>query len=386
MDENQTIQTNKPNKTIIWVVIVLIVIVGGYFLIKGNKPTSTEPIKIGFIGPLTGGAAAYGEPAKNGLEVAILQINDSGGIDGRQIQVIYEDGKCTGKDAVTAAQKLINIDKVHYLIGLPCSGEVLGVAPVSEQNKVILLAQGSSPDITNAGEYIFRIWPSDIFSAKLLAEHATKKGFKKAAIITENTDYAVALEKAFTESFKSLGGNVVDSEKYSSDTTDFKSILTKIKPLAPDMLFINAQVFGSAARITKQARELGIKSQFYSAFLAGDEFVKSGSAVEGTYIVDIPVLNPTNPKATEFLLAYKNIIGGEPAFPFVAAGIYDEMNVLADALKKVGDNTEKIKDYLYSLSSYDGAVGIFSFDKNGDVEGLSLNMRQVKNGGLVDAN
>jgi len=155
-----------------------------------GRPASGEPIKIGYIGPLTGGAAAYGETEKNVIELALKEINDGGELI-RKLEVIYEDGKCDGKDAATAAQKLINIDKVKIILGGGCSAETLGAAPLAEASKVILFsAFSSNPFIGQSGDYVFRNCPSDSDFGKADADFIASQGIKRAATITENTDYS----------------------------------------------------------------------------------------------------------------------------------------------------------------------------------------------------
>lgn len=373
-------------RAILWIV-VLIVVVGVIAAIANNnkKPAAVEtgPIKVGFIGPLSGGGAPYGDATKGGVQFAVDKLNANGGIHGRQIQVIYEDGKCNGKDAATAASKLVNIDNVKYIIGMPCSGEVLSVAPISEPKKVVLLVQGSSPDITNAGKYIFRVFPSDLISSQTVADHAIAKGKKTAAAIVENTEYSVALDKAFEPYYEKLGGKITDSETYDSNTTDFRSILSKIKTSNPQMLLIDAQVGSNAARIAKQARDLGIQAQFYTLYFSGDDFVKSSDAVNGTYIVDVPILNATDPKTQGFITDYKKGYSSDPAYLFFTGGSYDETNILAQALAQVGDDTDAVSQYLYKLPSYTGTIGTYHFDQNGDVVGVPLRMLQVVNGKTV---
>ena len=132
-------------KIVIWVVVVLVVLWGGYsFLQSPSEPVSTDPTKIGFIGPLTGDAAVYGELLRNVIQLAVNEINAAGGIGGRQIEMIYEDGKCNGKDGANAMQKLVNVDQVKIVIGGFCSSESLAAAPIAMNNKVLLFSPGSS--------------------------------------------------------------------------------------------------------------------------------------------------------------------------------------------------------------------------------------------------
>ena len=140
---------------ITWVVIIVVVI-GGIFLLN-KSPKERGVITLGFIGPLTGDAANIGQNAKSAVEVAVEEINATGGINGQTLNVIYEDGKCTGKDAANAANKLINVDNVLAIVGGACSGETSAFTGVAEESGTVVLSYCSSaPAITDAGDFIFR--------------------------------------------------------------------------------------------------------------------------------------------------------------------------------------------------------------------------------------
>lgn len=376
---------SKTAKIIIGLIVIILIIWGISSASKGTKETassSTEPIKIGVVAPLSGDAAPYGEPVRNGVMIAVDTINATGGINSRKVEVIYEDGKCDGKAASSATQKLISIDKVKAIVGMPCSGEVLSSAPITEAAKVILLVQGSNPDITTMGDYLFRVFPSDAYTGVAIAEKVLADNFTKVAVLTENTPYAVSIEKTFTDGLTSGKGSLVAKDNYNPDVKDFRSILLKIKAANPQALFINAQVGASATRIAQQAREAGIKAQFYTAFFTGADFVKAGPAVEGTYVVDVPTVGSSSPVAQDFLSKYAVKSNNNSSYIIFGGGAYDEFMLLAQAIGKVGYDADKIKDYLYSLPSYSGAIGTFHFDKNGDVVGINLRWTQVKNGEL----
>ncbi|MCF7865493.1 MAG: ABC transporter substrate-binding protein [Candidatus Pacebacteria bacterium] len=348
-----------------------------------DSTTSKGPIKIGVVEPLTGGAAPYGEAGKNGFAIAVDEINKIGGINGRQIEAVYEDSKCSGKDALNAAQKLINTDGVQYIVGAMCSSEVLAILPLTEQKPVIFLGQGTSPDITGKGKYFFRTFPSDALSGRALAEYLVPK-YKKVATITEKTDYAVALEKTFIQSVRDLGGEVIALETFNGDMKDFKTILTKIKLTNPEVLFINPQVGSAGALIAKQARDMGIKAQFVEFFMTGDEFVKANSAVNGAVILDVPSLNSNRPQSARFVTNYKAQFGGTINYPFVAGEMYDYAYLLKQTIEKTGTGVEANKKYLNGLDSYSGVIGDFSFDNTGDVKGVGFSFKKVENNTLVD--
>lgn len=158
-----------------WIIgaIAIIIIVLLIVLTGGNGGDRAEgPIKLGFIGPLTGDVASIGEPSLVAAQIAVDEINEEGGINGQPIQLISEDGKCTGVAAANAAQKLVNVDKVIAIIGGLCSGETLAIAPIAEAGKVPTISTcASSPEISTAGDYSFRVYPSDNYQGKFAATH-----------------------------------------------------------------------------------------------------------------------------------------------------------------------------------------------------------------------
>lgn len=370
-------------KTIIWIVLALLVIFGIYSVFKKSTPTETGPIKIGFIGPLSGDAAAYGEPVKNGIELAVNEINSAGGVKGRQIQMIYEDGKCSGKDSASAAQKLVNIDKVKYIIGGICSGEAFGFSPITIKAKVFVIMPGASaPTLSGLSPYLVRNNPNDNFAGISLADFVAKS-YKNAFTISEQTDFAKGIESVFLAQLQKNGQTNSGTQSYDSKTTDFRSILSKVKETNPDVVFINAQTGANVLRIAQQARQLGIKSQFISAYFGSDPAVQSGGGVvEGMVFADAPGLS-SSASGRDFVSKYKAKYGKDPAFAFYAGAAYDGVHLIAQAISSTGDDSTKVEKYVQTLSSYEGTIGMYSFDDNGDIVGVLPVLEKVVNGKLV---
>ncbi len=192
-------QGNNAKQTIMLIVVALVSLLIGYMVGSqgapkdeaGNPTQSWLPlrkesvIRIGFVGPLTGEVATVGENAKIAVQVAADEINAKGGVKGKKIEVIYEDGKCNAKDATSAGTKLISVDKVVAIIGGLCSGETLAIAPLAEKAKIPLISYASTnPKITEAGDYIFRFVASDSFQGVYAADYIVKtKGVKRVALL-----------------------------------------------------------------------------------------------------------------------------------------------------------------------------------------------------------
>jgi branched-chain amino acid transport system substrate-binding protein len=359
----------NKNITIIGIIISLIILAGCGNSITGNI-NSEGTIKIGFIAPLTGDAASYGLTEKNAVEIAVEEINSAGGINGKKLEVIFEDGKCSGKDASTAAQKLIDFDGVKAILGGACSGETLAIAPIAEANKVVVIsAYSSSPDVTKAGDFVFRTAPSDSEAGLFTAEYAIKH-YNKVGVISENTDYAQGLRKVFKEEFAKAGGELAGDEVFEQDSKDFRTQILKVKAEKPEAILLNPQTGISGGLLAKQVRELGIDLPLIGNFVfsGNDALSGAGDALEGMVFIDVAALK--GEKAQIFLEKYK-VRFGHMESDYEAGSKYDDVYLIANAIKKVGYDGEAIRDYLYSVK-FSGTLGEYYFDENGDINGADL--------------
>lgn len=365
-------------------IIIILLILGGAYYYK-TTTTDSGHITVGFVGPLTGDAASYGEPISNAVRIAVDEINRSGGVNGKMVSVIYEDGKCTGKDAVNAAQKLVNVDNVSMIIGGVCSGETLAMLPVTEGSGVVVLSpSSSSPDLTGAGTYFFRNNPSDESGGAFIAD-LILQDHKRVAVISENTDYAQALRKVFVNHIERNGGTIVADESFVPETGDFRSIITKIKAGNPDAVFVNPQVEIAGGTIIRQIRELGIESQLYgSNILSGAKAVEiAGEHGEGLLLFDSPGLSPDNPKAAAFLEQYLRRYG-DLSIEFYLGAAYDAMYLFADAVAKTGSmESAAVRGHLDGVRGFSGVIGTYSFDDNGDVVGIGHTVKKIENGSVI---
>lgn len=346
------------------------------FSIQDNEDNE---IVIGFIGPLTGDAAILGEVEKNAAEIAIVEINQKGGIDGKKMRIIYEDGKCNGKDATAAANKLITVDKVKILF-VVCSAENLAVAPIAEKNKVIQFAAWAThPDISNAGEYVFRSAVSDSKTAELAATTIYKK-YKHIGEIYELTDYSQGLHREFTKNFEMLGGKV-SSESFLSEATDMRTQITKILENNPEAIFVNPNTPIAGLIIIKEVRELGFQGQIYGNFFGSAPEVVESEAAQGMIFFSEPTIEENKIKGDLFE-KYKERYGKEPSFSYPVAARYDIMYILGEAIDFCNTDTDTacIKDYIYGIKNFEGALGTYSFDEQGDIVGVKPSVVVIEDG------
>jgi branched-chain amino acid transport system substrate-binding protein len=361
----------QAKKQILGIIFVLIILIALYFLLQYLKNNTNQAIiKIGFMGPLSGNEASYGESIKRGVDLAVKEMGLT------NVEVIYEDSQCKPNEAVNAINKLINIDKVVAIIGEVCSGATLAAAPIAESNKVVMISPASTaPKITEAGDYIFRVVPSDAlqgaFGAKLLKD----KGYKKLAILYGNEEYGVGFEKVLRENFEKLGGKVVASESFERGTTDLRTQITKIKASKPDALYIISNAPESSVAALRQLKELKVQATIFgSEGLKSDDIIKNAKeAAEGLIVSSVTAGND------EFIKKHIAEYNKEPG-PFAAFG-YDAFKAIALAIENGAKTSEDIKNALYQLK-FDGATGVIDFDDNGDVGG-NYDVFIVKNGKFV---
>lgn len=337
---------------------------------SAEKPAAEKATvyKIGAIQSLSGDAAGYGDPQAKAMQIAVDEVNAAGGVDGVMLELVAEDSKCDPKTGVTALQKLISVDNVQVVIGGTCSGESLAMAPIANQNKVVLFsASATSPDLTEqGGEFFFRNAPSDTKAGSALAARATAMGLKRMALISENTPFAQGIRNVFKTTY--TAGEIVADEVYNTGDADFRSQLTRIKDLAPDGLIVNPQTGASGGLIAKQARELGITVQkFTNETMGGDEGVKSGGleAMNGI-IFHQEVLDDSNVRTKAFVDAYTAKYGERPQYDMYAAGAYDAVKLVVNGIKANGYTGEGIRKYLNEAGTYEGALSTYSFDSFGD--------------------
>ncbi len=381
-------------KAFTWIVVLAVVVIAGLAIFGGGADKEGglalfgrgETVRIGVLLPLTGDAASYGESENRAIEIAMEEVNAAGGIAGKNLEFVIEDGKCEPAAAGTAAQKLVNVDKVKVVVGGACSGETLAAAEITEPAKVILISpSASSPKVTTAGDFVFRTYPSDALAGKIAATYAAQElKTKKAAVFTELTDYAQGLREVFKTTFAAAGGEIVADETYTTGAADFKTQVLKIKSAKPDAVYVAPQTLTPGVNIVKQLKENGVKAQIMTAEVLLDrQAVKDNKDVlEGVIGVEPAVDWDNNPKANAFREAHRAKFGGADPGSF-AANAYDAVHLVAEAIAGSGLDTEKIRDFLYGVKDWDGAVGKLTMDANGDpIMGLSV--RKIVAGEVTD--
>jgi len=357
-------------KIIGYIVILALIVWGVMSVVKKPATTETGPIKIGILAPLTGDAAAYGEPALNIYKLTIKEINDAGGVDGRMLELVVEDDKCTGGPATSATQKLVNVDKVQVIVGGICSGATLAAIPVAETGKVVILSPGaSSPDLTGKSSFFARNYPGDSAQGKVLADVAyNKQNVKSIYVLAEQTDYAKGVAKALESSFVALGGKVT-IEEYPSNTTDMRPLVTKAKAAGTDALMLSVQTPATGQKILKAMRDLKWKPKlFIGDVMPGDPETMSTykDVLEGAFTAEVGT-DLENPIFKRALEAYKTAYGVDMPFQSYGQTEWDALFIIRDGIKAVGYDGTKLADWLHtSVKGWQGAAGSVTIGADGD--------------------
>ncbi len=367
-----------------WGVVVVVVVVAG-IVWGANKSSNARVEKIGVSLPMAGDGATYGVPLQRMIQMAAEKINADGGINGKPMEFVFENDNCNGKEGATAGQKLISVDKVPVILGSICSGAMLGFTPIAEQNHVVAMGVGaSSPKITEAGDYIFRLYPSDALAGVVMAKYAYKNAHRNVAIVAEQTEYAQGLSTVFKKSFEEAGGKVVLNETYPPGETDFRTVAAKVKEAGADAIYPVPQTPAAGGLIMKQLREAGIAVPFFGTDVTtSDGYVKDNPKTADGMLGVTLAFDKDQDETTKALFAdYKTRYNEEPPYPNFMAVAYDATFMLRDGIKQVGWDADKLKTWLYGLKSWDGIYKGMHFDANGDPLGHKFAVQKAVNGKL----
>ncbi len=326
-------------------------------------PSQKTEWKIGVIAPLTGDAGIYGQPLQKGLELAAEQVNASGGVKDRPLRLLFEDTQADPKVAVTVVNKLIQVDKVDAIIGDMFSSTTLAAAPVAQEKGIVMLSPTASAEaVPKVGDHVFSIYPSDSYDGQFLGAFvaATLKP-SKVAIVGVQADAMIGVKAAFAGEIKRAGGTIALDETYVPKTTDFRTVLAKVKSSGAAVVFVPGYL-EELVTLLKQAKELGIKATFVSISTAYDPklFELAKQAAEGL-IISAPVYDPqsADPVIGRFRQAFKAKFGSDP--DVWAAYGYDALYILIQAMGKAATSKQPLHTELAAVKDFPGVTGKTSF-------------------------
>jgi len=325
-------------------------------------------IKIGAILPLTGSAAPYGQNAQRGIDLALGELLNNSEKQKYKVEVVYQDSKTEPKEAVNALRQLYDTEGIRYIIGDINSTGMLAMAPIAEKNKILLLSPGASnPDISDAGDWIFRNWHSDALEGQIAAQLAFDSlGWKTAAVLYVNAAYGVGLAKTFKSVFEFKGGKIVAYEAYTQDATDMRTQIVKILNSKPEGIYLPGWPKEMSVAL-KQLKEINSTLPILSSQGFDDPSILklAGNAAESVIFSVPEIPDPNDPIVKSFNERYQKQYGQPPGV--CSASGYDALRIYAWAIDSVGNNPEEVRKLMANLKNFPGADGPITFDKYGDL-------------------
>ncbi len=343
-----------------------------------------EPIYIGLSAPMTGKYEGYGASFKQAIELAINWNNQEGGINGRPLELVVGDSEGDPQVAKRVARKLANDDRIVAVIGDFTSSCSMAAQPIYHRSRIVQLSPTSShPSYAPGSPYSFGIVGGQIGEGKYMARVAVETFKKKRlAVVHINNDWGLVAQKYFIEAAEKLGAEVLAVESYFEGTTDFITLLEKIRSVQPELLYICSMDKDGAA-ILKQLTELGRKNMLIMGVgsLYSQQLLElGGDAVEGLYSNTLFYSEYPQPRVQKFIKGYEKQYQQTPD---TFAGLaYDALNLLAEVIKKAGTDRAAIREELSTVRDFPGVAGKMSFTEYGDVEKEYLLLR-VKDGKFV---
>jgi branched-chain amino acid transport system substrate-binding protein len=330
---------------------------------------AAEPVKIGLILPMTGPAAAYGDMAYKGIEMAQAQRPS---VLGRPVKLILVDNKSDKVESTNAANRLIQRDKVDLIIGALSSSPTMAAAPVAEEAGVPLVSGwATNPLVTQNRKYVFRTCFIDPFQGSVAARFAFDTlGARKAAVLIDiSRDYSVGLANFFIKSFKALGGQIVVKTMYSHGDQEFSAQLGMIKKQQPDLIYLPGYL-PELPLIVRQAREMGLNQPFLGGDAAqADEVVKiGGPAVEGLYLTThFDEEGVTTPAGKKYATEYRQKHNKAP--DALGALGFDAYNIVLDAMNRAGStDPAKVTQALEATKGFAGVCGVMDIVEHNAVK------------------
>lgn len=337
----------------------------------GGEP---EQVQFGAILSLEGSAAAYGNAIWKGVELAAALVNERGGVDvgggGTLAPLVVHQRDCQSDPllGIQQAQELIGMG-VQAVIGSDSSDVTLRMASVFEEAEVVLMSpSSSSPKITDAGEYIYRNFPSDSLEAVNLANHMYNvDGIHEAAIIASQSEFGLGTKNSFIARFRTLGGTIVAEETFPPDAQDYSAQVAGVAAADPPAVYIAAYSFRTGA-VARALRDGGVDARLYGTGATRPENTvqTGGDAVEGL-VFPAPAFEPNldEEHMRVFISEFRERFGDTP--DIYAAQGYDAVNILVQAIEQMGTRPEDIRFYLNTMNPFEGVAGTTVFDDNGDV-------------------
>ena len=340
---------------------------GGSGTASGGAAPPAGSIVLGHFASMTGPQATFGISTDQAIRLAIKERNAKGGVKGRQVSLVTIDDAGKQSEAATAVTRLINDHKAVAILGEVASSLSLAGGPIAQKSKVPMISPSSTnPDVTDVGDYIFRVCFLDDFQGWVDAKFAKEnlKATKAAILYDQAQAYSSGLADYFEKAFKEMGGTIVTKQAYTGGNLEISSQLQSIKGSGAEVVFLPGY-YSDAGTIIRKAKEAGITVPF----LGGDgwdseELPKiAGDAINGNYFSNHYAPEEDRPEVKNFVENFKKEYGKTP--DGLAALGYDAALVLFDAMERAPSLEGKaLRDAIAETKNFTGVTGTFSIDEN----------------------
>jgi len=363
-----------------------------------------DPIRVGTLMPLTGAGGVYGGDMQRAVVLAAEQVNGAGGVLGRPIQLVHEDGQTNPDAAVRGARKLIDVNKVVAVVGTWSSAVTLAVGPICINNQVVLMNNSGSEKVTELGKsgFVYRTQASNVLWGAAFGRLAAERGFRKAVVLAQQNPFALTMKEYFEKAFKERGGTLTETVMYNPEGTSYRGELTRAFASKPDAVLI-AGYTPDASIIVKDWYKAGYGGQlFVPGFAANPKFIENVGAEAAEGILVVEAAPAPDSKAFQH---FKKLMAKDDLFLY-ASQTYDQFSLVCLAMeaakeatgagirrtmrtvsnppgKLVSDAVEGLQDLKRGQKiNYDGASGPCDFDEHGDLLTKSFYVFQIRKGKL----
>ena len=326
-------------------------------------------MRIGAIVSRSGAAVEYGERVSRGFDLAVDEINAEGGVDGRRLELVYRDDSTNADMGLYAARDLVEQERIGVVLGPVSSTVMLRVAPFCERQRVLLLSpSASAPQISEAGEYVFRTYPSDVLEGASMAEFARDLGLDRVGILAVDNEYGSSLSRVFEGRFQDAGGTIALVQTFvEGDAASRLTAVTGLAAAAPRGVYL-AAYGGDVAAILTLLRSSGLRPLVLGTSAVSQDIVRqAGAAAENAVFPSASFdADAEDVAARRFVTAYRARYQEPP--DVYAAHAYDAVQVLAEAARRAESwRPDDLRKAILSIDNHDGASGRMAFDPNGDV-------------------
>jgi branched-chain amino acid transport system substrate-binding protein len=373
-------------KRVVWALCSLLTL-AMLFTSCGKTGSEGNTIRIGVITSLTGSNAAFGQAHKNGYTVALQEINDAGGINGKKVELDYYDDQSKPDQAVQGVSKLVDQDKVPIILGAYSSESTRAIVPVVKQKQIPTIAPTATADniMDTAAPWLFRICAGSGAYATATLDFLKNNGDPKTIeVVYENTNFGQSNNKSMTEAATKAGLNVVGNEAYQASSPDYKALLQRVKAKNPEAVYFASYLL-DASTLMRQSEQVNLNPKYFTS--AGTGFAAAefptpdkgaGKYAEYTFSVSQWLPSAKWNGSKDFDDKYFKLTGTHPAYHAIEA--YAALKTAAEAIKKAGKAEPKaIRDAIASIDLPDTPFGPVKFDAKGQNPHPVL-ITQIQNG------